>query len=96
MLGGFIDCDHSKSQGSHDSGENNNDGSGGCSRWMMWAAVSLNSFSFPSVSFLADGISIALHESSLVLLSFLFLLFGTEIYLKYCAVCKPQLPRRRT
>jgi len=43
MLGGFIDCDHSKSGDSHDNGENNNnnqqqDGEA-CSRWMMWAAV---------------------------------------------------------
>ena len=46
MLGGFIDCDHDKSEdgggGSHD---NNGGGGGGnnngkCSRWMMWAAVS--------------------------------------------------------
>ena len=39
MLGGFIDCDHSKDQGggSHDG----NDGGGdGCSRWMLWASVS--------------------------------------------------------
>lgn len=31
MLGGFIDCDNQKDQGS-------GDGDGGCSRWMMWAA----------------------------------------------------------
>lgn len=42
MLGGFIDCDHDKSDddeggGSHDGGEG-----GRCSRWMMWAAVSRN------------------------------------------------------
>ena len=40
MLGGFIDCDHQKSEGSGDnggSGDRNNDA---CSRWMMWASVS--------------------------------------------------------
>jgi hypothetical protein len=44
MLGGFIDCDHQKSQGS---GDHNNEEEGGnvensgaCSRWMMWASVS--------------------------------------------------------
>ena len=67
MLGGFIDCDHSKSNGSHDSGENKNDGSGGCSRWMMWAAVSLNPFSIVVISFLVDGISFALQVISFVL-----------------------------
>ena len=43
MLGGFIDCDHQKSEGS---GDHNEDGDGGnaenngaCSRWMIWAAV---------------------------------------------------------
>jgi hypothetical protein len=48
FLGGFIDCDHSWSQGSHDRNDNrnnnnNNKNQGGqaCSRWMMWAAVSL-------------------------------------------------------
>lgn len=34
MLGGFIDCDHSKGD-SNDSGDGEKDG---CSRWMMWAA----------------------------------------------------------
>lgn len=37
MLGGFIDCDHSKDGGSHDNNNGNNGGA--CSRWMMWAAV---------------------------------------------------------
>ena len=43
MLGGFIDCDHKKDEGgSHDDGDNNNgDGNSKCSRWMMWAAVSV-------------------------------------------------------
>lgn len=41
MLGGYIDCDHDKSDDSHDSGDNNGgDGDGACARWMMWAAVS--------------------------------------------------------
>lgn len=46
MLGGFIDCDHMKSNNNnHKSGDQNQnqnqDGqSKGCSRWMMWAAVS--------------------------------------------------------
>jgi hypothetical protein len=45
MLGGFIDCDHQKSQGSgdHNNEEANNgnqENSGACSRWMMWASVS--------------------------------------------------------
>lgn len=36
MLGGFIDCDHQKSEGS---GDNSGDGdSEACSRWMMWAS----------------------------------------------------------
>ncbi|KAG7365463.1 hypothetical protein IV203_038667 [Nitzschia inconspicua] len=45
MLGGFIDCDHQKSQGSGDHNNNNNNNnneggqnSGACSRWMMWAS----------------------------------------------------------
>jgi hypothetical protein len=54
MLGGFIDCDHDKSQNSRDN-KNNNNGNGnnnnkngnnnysqnGCSRWMLWASVSI-------------------------------------------------------
>jgi hypothetical protein len=43
MLGGFIDCDHSKSEDDHHSGDNKNnnkDKQKACSRWMMWAAVS--------------------------------------------------------
>lgn len=41
MLGGFIDCDNAKGEGSHDNGNNNGgDGQQACSRWMMWAAVS--------------------------------------------------------
>lgn len=39
MLGGFIDCDHSKSENSHDNGDGDNNEDGACSRWMMWAAV---------------------------------------------------------
>jgi hypothetical protein len=41
MLGGYVDCDHSKEnnrRGSHDNGKNNNNEKT-CSRWMMWAAV---------------------------------------------------------
>lgn len=39
MLGGFIDCDNSKDGGgSHDDGDGGD--KKGCSRWMMWAAVS--------------------------------------------------------
>lgn len=43
MLGGFIDCDHPKVSNNHKSGDNqqNQDADTvGCSRWMMWAAVS--------------------------------------------------------
>ena len=35
MLGGFIDCDHNKDGGSHDSGDGRE---GACSRWMLWAS----------------------------------------------------------
>jgi hypothetical protein len=40
MLGGFIDCDHDKD--GDDSGDDGGDDGDqmGCSRWMMWAAVS--------------------------------------------------------
>uniref|UniRef100_A0A7S4ALH6 BZIP domain-containing protein n=1 Tax=Pseudo-nitzschia australis TaxID=44445 RepID=A0A7S4ALH6_9STRA len=39
MLGGFIDCDHQKSEGSGDQGgSGDGDGQGACSRWMMWAS----------------------------------------------------------
>lgn len=43
MLGGFIDCDHQKEQGghSHDEGGNQDGDEKGCSRWMLWAAVSI-------------------------------------------------------
>lgn len=43
MLGGFIDCDHQKSQGSGDhngQGNGNAGNNGACSRWLMWASVS--------------------------------------------------------
>lgn len=45
MLGGFIDCDHQKSEGSgdhndEDGGGGNGENNGACSRWMMWASVS--------------------------------------------------------
>jgi hypothetical protein len=51
MLGGFIDCDHSKSQGSGDRNNNNNAATkeGACSRWMMWASVSVAQNLCPSV-----------------------------------------------
>jgi hypothetical protein len=42
MLGGFIDCDHSADGDDHSGDEDGDDGNdGACSRWMMWAAVSL-------------------------------------------------------
>ena len=41
MLGGFIDCDHQKSEGSGDSGGDGGDSGEACSRWMMWASVSM-------------------------------------------------------
>ena len=40
FLGGFIDCDHGWSDGSHDSGDQQGRDNGACSRWMMWASVS--------------------------------------------------------
>jgi hypothetical protein len=42
MLGGIIDCDHQKDEGSGDNhnGNGNGNNSGACSRWMLWAAVS--------------------------------------------------------
>ena len=45
MLGGYIDCDHQKSEDEHhgqeQDGDNNNDNGDNpaCSRWMIWAAV---------------------------------------------------------
>jgi hypothetical protein len=43
MLGGFIDCDHGTEEDQHsqDNNNDNNDNDTACSRWMMWAAVSL-------------------------------------------------------
>eukprot|EP00546_Thalassionema_frauenfeldii_P013108 CAMPEP_0178927934 /NCGR_PEP_ID=MMETSP0786-20121207/19539_1 /TAXON_ID=186022 /ORGANISM="Thalassionema frauenfeldii, Strain CCMP 1798" /LENGTH=551 /DNA_ID=CAMNT_0020603573 /DNA_START=36 /DNA_END=1691 /DNA_ORIENTATION=+ len=39
MLGGFIDCDHGKSDDNHKSGDNDQEErENACSRWMMWAA----------------------------------------------------------
>ena len=40
MLGGFIDCDHQKSEGSGDKNDGDDGDGQFCSRWMMWAAVS--------------------------------------------------------
>ena len=44
MLGGFVDCDHKKvsnnNHKSQDQNQNEDEGNTGCSRWMMWAAVS--------------------------------------------------------
>jgi hypothetical protein len=37
MLGGYIDCDHDK-EASHSNDKNNGQA---CSRWMLWAAVSM-------------------------------------------------------
>lgn len=37
MLGGFIDCDNQKDEGSGDK-DGGGDNGGACSRWMMWAA----------------------------------------------------------
>lgn len=42
MLGGFIDCDHQKSDGSGDGGGSGDGDGQACSRWMMWASVSRN------------------------------------------------------
>jgi hypothetical protein len=42
MLGGFIDCDHSKEEERHhsqDQDQNQNKDTVACSRWMMWASV---------------------------------------------------------
>ena len=41
FLGGYIDCDNDKSQGSGDRDRNdgNDNGITACSRWMIWAAV---------------------------------------------------------
>lgn len=62
FLGGFIDCDHSWSQGSHDrqqggnnNNKNNNQGQA-CSRWMMWAAVSFELKALLNVEFVANGL----------------------------------------
>jgi hypothetical protein len=45
MLGGFIDCDYDKSENNHHSGDqeqsNTQNNGAGCSRWMLWASVSL-------------------------------------------------------
>lgn len=42
MMGGFIDCAHSKDEDHHDDKEGEgNGGKSACSRWMMWAAVRL-------------------------------------------------------
>jgi len=38
MLGGFIDCDHQKSEGSGDNGGSGDGNNDACSRWMMWAS----------------------------------------------------------
>lgn len=47
MLGAFVDCDHDKDAGSQDNGGGGDGGEGGgCSRWMMWAAVRLYSLLF--------------------------------------------------
>jgi hypothetical protein len=44
MLGGFIDCDHPKSNNKNgNQQQQNSQQNSGCSRWMMWAAVSRNS-----------------------------------------------------
>lgn len=46
MLGGFIDCDHDADGDEHHSGDedqNKDNDNPRCSRWMMWAAVSMNS-----------------------------------------------------
>ena len=45
FLGGVIDCSNSWGGGSQDSGGGGG-GDGACSRWMMWAAVSLCLFVF--------------------------------------------------
>lgn len=52
MLGGFIDCDHHKDEdGSHDNEDRDGDGGQqGCSRWMLWAAVSFSLLLRKSVS----------------------------------------------
>lgn len=55
MLGGFIDCDHDKSNNNnHQSGDNNNNKDNqqeqtACSRWMIWASVSVHRRYFASL-----------------------------------------------
>jgi hypothetical protein len=46
MLGGFIDCDHQQdgegdSHDNEDNNNNNDEDSQACSRWMLWASVSV-------------------------------------------------------
>jgi hypothetical protein len=76
MLGGFIDCDHKKSQNnghkSGDQNQQNQDGQSlGCSRWMMWAAVSesIHSFSVTfkySFNLMSLGFNILVRRSQLL------------------------------
>ena len=56
MLGGFIDCDNDKDGNSGD-----NNGNSACSRWMMWAAVSLV-FSTASPFIIYSTLSCGTHE----------------------------------
>ncbi len=69
MLGGFIDCGHNKFSDSHKGNSHNynfENKDGSCSRWMMWAAVSLslcNSNHFCAVLYLTTAL--CFHTSTL-------------------------------
>jgi hypothetical protein len=107
MLGGFIDCDHQKSQGSGDHNEegggNNNAGNNqACSRWMMWAAVSFFTHSHthnctvPYHPILrATSFAIVRHNIPETQLLLTFILSLMLLPLLLAPVRRPELPRIR-
>lgn len=61
MLGGFIDCDHDKDGEDNHSGDNDNEANeNGCSRWMLWAAVSRHPRADLTISS-SSNVNVAVH-----------------------------------
>lgn len=94
MLGGYIDCDHDKDEGSHDRNDNNNNnnnnnnqGNGACSRWMIWAAVRRILSNGNGIEIEIDPFIVGMKTRTDFALPFPF-------FPSFFAVRQPQLPRK--
>ena len=98
FLGAYIDCTNSKEGGGHSHDNNNNEqDSGSCSRWMIWAAVSI--YHEPSALVLLREFVCRLLSSSSrnrLVLALLVVLFHEHSHLNIPFGCNHILPHTHT